>query len=543
VQLDGLADDGRALVAAWQEIARQLQTALGWGDEELIVIRHPQGAQCFTSAPVDALLAATELNEAAWSAAEAAIAVGVSPDLSDLAARLRVHVQHEARPHLVALQQAAHAHAVNFSVDDDQVILGGGVGARVLPLACLPDPTTIAWSEIHDVPVALVTGSNGKTTTARLLAAICTAAGMTAGLTSTDGVTVGGEDVSHGDWSGPAGARLVLRDRRVTTAVLETARGGMLRRGLALTRATVAVVTNVTADHLGEYGVHDLQALTRAKLVVVRVVVPGGRVVLNADDHDLVSLAPTIAQPLTWFSLDASSVVVQDHIANGGDALFVHEGRCVAHVGGAGRALGHVREMPLTFGGAARHNVANVLAAAGAALALGVEVETIRRTLLRFGASSADNPGRLVRLQYNGAQVIVDFAHNPDGWRALVDAAGALPARRRIVLVGQAGDRDDAALEALAEAVREGRPDVVIVKEMSAYLRGRAPGEVSQRLGQLLIARGLGPDALRLASSEEEGIGSALDESGPGDLLLLGVHQDYSAAIRYLLQRGAVWAS
>ncbi len=150
------------------------------------------------------------------------------------------------------------------------------------------------WGALADIPVALVTGSNGKTTTTRLLAAMLARAGYTPGYTSTDGVWCAGHEVDHGDYSGPVGARLVLRDRRVTAAVLETARGGMLRRGLATHRAHVAIVTRVSADHMGEYGIHTLDDLGEAKLIVARALVPGGRLVLNAEDDTLVRLASSL---------------------------------------------------------------------------------------------------------------------------------------------------------------------------------------------------------------------------------------------------------
>ena len=527
------------LLLAWRTEALELATRLGWHDAEAIVRPHPGGAQCFLSAPVDALLTATEVNERAWQAAECVVAGGVAPDRRDAVARLMVHRQHEARPALVALQHEAHARGVTFTYDDECASIGAGAGSARYALTALPLPGHVDWRAVHDIPVALVTGSNGKTTTTRLIAAMLADAGHVTGLTSTDGVWCAGEMLDHGDYSGPVGARLVLRDRRVTAAVLETARGGMLRRGLATDRCNVAVVTQVSADHMGEYGIHDLRSLAEAKLIVARALVPGGRLVLNADDAMLVALAPAVQAPISWFSLDASSRVVATHRASGGEGCLVRDGALWA-VGPAGeQSLGDVAAMPITLGGAARYNIANALAASAAALALGVAPSSVRNTLQRFGARPEDNPGRLSLLRYRGARLVVDFVHNPDGWYALWHALRHVPATRRVVVVGQAGDRDDGALDEMANAVWSERPDLVILKELPKYRRGRPAFETRERLARALVAAGARVDALRRTDTEGEALQLALAVTREGDLLVLAVHDDYRGAMQWLQQAGA----
>lgn len=528
-----------SLLLAWRTEALALARRLDWRDVEPIVRPHPGGAQCFLSAPIDALLTATEVNEQAWDAAECVVEGRTAPDRRDVVARLKVHLQHEARPRLVALQQAARAHGVTFTFDDESASIGSGAGCETFALHALPDATQVDWRAVRDIPVALVTGSNGKTTTTRLVAAMLTDAGHATGLTSTDGVWCAGTVIDTGDYSGPVGARLVLRDRRVTAAVLETARGGMLRRGLATDRCNVAVVTQVSADHMGEYGVHDLRALAEAKLLVTRALVPGAPLVLNAEDRMLVALAPALGVPVTWCALDASNRVVSAHVAAGGSACVVRDGAVWALSSGGEVSLGDVAEMPITLGGAASYNVANVLAASAAAIALGISPDTIRATLRRFGASPDDNPGRLALLRYRGARVVIDFVHNPDGWYALWNALSDIPARRRVVVVGQAGDRGDEALDAMAEAVWSEHPDVVILKELPKYRRGRPPFETRERLARALLAAGAPAAALPRADSEREALQLALDGAGDGDLLVLAVHDDYRGAMQFLLEAGA----
>lgn len=532
-------DEGDALLLAWRTAARRLCARLGWSAHEPVVRPHPGGAQCFLAAPIDALLAATEVNEQAWVAAERAFAGEAAGDEGDIVARLRVHVAHERSPTLVELHRAADARALTFTFDDEEVSLGAGVGSHTFARTALPSPHAVDWDALHDIPVALVTGSNGKTTTTRLLAAMMARAGHTPGLTSTDGIWCAGEELDHGDYSGPVGARLVLRDRRVTAAVLETARGGMLRRGLATHRANVAIVTRVSADHMGEYGIHTLDDLGEAKLIVARALVPGGRLVLNAEDETLVRLAANVQAPITWFSLDPLAPVVVAHLADGGDACVLQDGELLYCTQGGAISLGAARDMPLTLGGAASYNVANALAASAAALALPLPVAAVRDTLSSFGASLRDNPGRLARLAYRGAQVVVDFAHNPDGWRALARATRAIPSTRQIVVIGQGGDRDDQALDELAEAVWHDRPEVIVLKEMPKYARGRPPGEVTDRLALAFARLGAPATSIRRAPDELGAVAIALAESRPGDLLILSVHEDYSAAMQHLSAHGA----
>lgn len=552
--------DGEALLRAWYAVAHRYVTRLGWSARETAFRRHPGGAQCFIAAPIDALLAATEVNEQAWLAGERAVVGHETSDEDDAVARLRVHVQHERSPALVALHDAASHHSLTFTFDDDDVSLGAGAGSRTFSRSALPTPAQVDWASLHDIPVALVTGSNGKTTTTRLLAAMLARAGYATGYTSTDGVWCAGTEVDHGDYSGPVGARLVLRDRRVTAAVLETARGGMLRRGVATHRANVAVVTGVAADHMGEYGIHTLDDLGAAKLIVARALLADGRLVLNAQDETLVRLARGALSmdertwshdhvihrawslehtSITLFSLDPNAPAIVDHLARGRDVCVLQQGELRYRSAAQDLSLGAVRDMPLTLGGAASYNVANALAASAAALALGVPVAAIRGTLSTFGASPSDNPGRLVRLEYRGAQLIVDFAHNPDGWRALAGATRAIPSMRRIVVIGQGGDRDDQALDELAEAVWHDRPAVIVLKEMPKYARGRPPGEVTDRLALAFTRLGAPATSIRRAPNELGALTIALAESRPGDLLVLSVHEDYAGAMRHLAEQGA----
>jgi len=404
----------------------------------------------------------------------------------------------------------------------------------VWPADALPDSAEVDWTGVHDVPTVLVTGSNGKTTVVRLLGAMVAAAGKVPGITSTDGVTVGATLLEGGDFSGPSGARMLLRRREVEIAILETARGGILRRGLPVERSDVAVVTNVADDHLGEFGVTSLADLATTKLLVARTLGGRGTLVLNADDPLLVEQSRGIPAAVTWFTLNPSSDLLARHLENGGTAVVADGGRIVLAQGERRATLLEVAEIPITFGGVAKHNVANVLAAVAAAAGLGITVPHITAALRRFGQRLEDNPGRANLIELGGVRILLDFAHNPHGMSALVAVAETIPAQRRLLLVGQAGDRSDEAIRELARAAWKLRPDHVVVKEMESYLRGRTSGEIPALLADEFSRLGLPEAAITWAGLEIAGVRWALEWARPGDLLVLAVHEDRPAVLDLL---------
>jgi cyanophycin synthetase len=396
----------------------------------------------------------------------------------------------------------------------------------------------IGWRLLPDEFLA-VTGSNGKTTVVRLIAAMISAGNSTPGVTSTDGVRIGSDLVADGDFSGPSGARLVLRSPKVDAAVLETARGGILRRGVAVERADVAVVTNIAEDHLGEFGVQSLSDLAETKLLVARVLGKKGTLVLNADDPLLVDQGRKVGSTITWFSLDPGSSIIVNHLAAGGSAVFAEDDRIVIASGSERTPLTALRDVPITFGGSARHNVANVLAAVAAGVALEIGAPQMDGVLRRFGRNIGDNPGRANLLEVGGATILLDYAHNPDGMSALVKVAKTLPANRRLVMVGQAGDRDDEAIRELARVAWSLQPEHIVVNEMDQYLRGRSLGEVSMILADEFLRLGASKAAISRVGPEVEGVLKALAWARPGDLLVLTVHQDRAAVLGLLSEVAA----
>jgi UDP-N-acetylmuramyl tripeptide synthase len=553
LEVAGIAAD-EPLLAGWRRRAVQAQAWLGWSGRELVARRHASGASLALAAPCDQLFTATELNEwalcatvaeldpsraaalpaallaaALENAADPASVIPPALDEAGARARLQALAAREAQPALRRLLDAVRG--LQVVLDETTLTLGAGSGARHYALSALPAPEDVPWEALHGVPTAVVTGSNGKTTTVRLLAACAAAAGRVPGYNCTDGVYLAGERVESGDYSGPAGARRVLRDPRVDTAVIETARGGLLRRGLALTTADVAIVTNISADHFGEYGIHDLEGLADVKLSVSRLLgagAGGGLLVLNADDAVLCARATAVEPGVRrgWFARDADHPRLVAHRAAAGPTCGVRDGVLWLSAAGAEVALGAIAAMPLTVDGSAAYNVANLAAAALGAVALGVEPSTVAQVYARFGAGPDDNPGRLMRFEVGGVQVLVDYAHNPAGLRGLLAVAEHLrDGRGRLGLIlGHAGNRLDDDIRALAQVAAAFRPALVVVKENEAQLRGRALGEIPRLLRAELLRLGLPDAALPMCSSEVEAARCALQWAKPGDMLALPVH-------------------
>jgi cyanophycin synthetase len=540
--LDVRLDDSyrERAVAAWEQHARRLLTAVGWPGQRLVSRPFAGGVSLALSAPIDGLYAATELNERAWTAAAAELEGRKVPDHSAAVAALLDEIADERNPVVAELHRQAQSRGLTFLSGEDLISVGSGRGALLWQVGHLPDLAQVAWEQAFDIPIVLVTGSNGKTTVVRLIGSMVEEAGRVPGITSTDGVTIGSTLLEEGDFAGPSGARMVLRHVETETAILETARGGILRRGLPVERADVAVVTNVADDHLGEFGIESLSDLADTKLVVAKALGSTGTLVLNADDPLLVERSRGIQARLSWFSMEKPSPVITSHLERGGTAVFVENGMIVLADGGRRRPLASVVEMPMTFGGTALYNAANALAAAAAGAALGVEPRRLATTLQSFGRDLDVNPGRANLLELGGARILLDFAHNPHGWSALVGVARTLPAKRRLVLVGQAGDRSDEAIRALARAAWELEPDHVVVKDMEAYLRGRAPGEVPALLADEFTRLGIREESLSRAGEEIAAVRRALEWARPGDLLVLAVHQDRRAVLDLLDRLQAV---
>ncbi len=387
------------------------------------------------------------------------------------------------------------------------------------------------------IPVVAITGTNGKSTVTRLLAHIATAAGRRVGMTNSDGIFIGGELVEAGDWTGFGGAGRVLAEPGVELAVLETARGGILLRGIGYRSNQVGVVTNVSADHLGLQGIDTLEELAEVKAAVVRITRRDGWAVLNGEDPLVWEMRRQTRAGWYAFSLDPGSPAVEEALARGGRAAVVERGRLVLRRAGRRRLrLVTVEEPPVTVAGLSRFNVANVLAAAAAADALGIAPRHIRAGLRSFAADRAGNPGRLNLYERGGVLALVDFAHNEAGLRGLLEVGRALVAGGRLRLaLGTAGDRSDEMLRRMGAVAAEADDLVICHKEH--YLRGRSVGEM-----EVLFRAGAAEAGRRKPveahPTELDALRALLARSRTGDLVAVMSHAEREQIFSWLASEG-----
>jgi len=385
------------------------------------------------------------------------------------------------------------------------------------------------------IPVVAVTGTNGKTTTARLIAHLFSAQGLRVGMTNTDGVYVNGRQIESGDCSGPKSARNVLLHPEVDAAVFETARGGILREGLGFDRCTVAVVTNIgEGDHLGLNFITTVEDLAVLKRVIVQNVAPDGYAVLNAADPIVAAMAPACPGKIIFFAADRHHPVMATHRAQGNRSVYV-DGDSVVAAEGSWRESIHLRDVPITRSGKIAFQVENVMASVAAAWGAGLSWETVRRGLSGFVNDSDNAPGRFNLMDFKGATVIADYGHNPDAMRALVGAVNALPAKRRSVVISGAGDRRDEDIRAQTVILGAAFDDVLLYQD--AAQRGRADGEVMRLLREGLAGAGRTQHVEEIRG-EFIAIDTALARLAPGDLCLVLVDQ-VEEALAHLARRCA----
>lgn len=512
------SEEAGALVPVWANHVSRMLEALDWPDARFASREMVGGISLAFSAPIDALYAATEINEWAWAAS--ACELGASEDEPDFETALdtiRASAAEEANPELMWLIDEAAEHGKTLLWDDDFVSVGLGCGSDTWPVKEIPD--AFDWEQFQDVPIGIVTGTNGKTTTVRFATHILRAAERNVGLSSTDWIAVNETVLDRGDWSGPGGARAVLREKDVDVAILETARGGLLRRGLGVQRADVSLITNISEDHLGDFGSQDLDELLAIKWIVSRAVEADGRLILNADDALLRARASDYAGELIWFSLDADNETIRRHTAAGGVAFVLDDETLVRIEADDRDPICRSHEIPIALGGAARHNVANALSAAALTWCLGISIEDIAtglKTMLQD-----ENPGRCNLYDLNGFKILVDFAHNPAAMTALFDMARAIPAKRRVLCFGQAGDRTDSLIQELARDAWAIGLDRVMVSELAAYHRGREHGDVFGLIKSELLQSGADETQIQHHETEMESFMAAIDWAQPGDLVIM----------------------
>jgi cyanophycin synthetase len=373
------------------------------------------------------------------------------------------------------------------------------------------------------VPIAGITGTNGKTTTSRMLAHICKMAGLTPGLTTTDGVYIDGQRTVEGDMTGPVATRMVLADPKIDVAVLEIARGGLLRAGMGVPFVNVGAVLNVQSDHLGMKGIDTLEQLAEVKRILVEVAQDCA--VLNADDANVIKMsAHTDAKHLCYVTMNPQHGVVREHVRAGGRACALEAGvngqMITLYDKGRHIPLMWTHLIPATLEGRATHNVMNAMFAAAIAFSMDLKLDAIRQGLRTFDTTFFQAPGRMNVFNEHPFKVIFDYGHNAHAVGMLADLCTKLDVRgRRLIVVAGPGDRRDEDLRDIAAAVA-GKFDHYVCRRDDG-LRGRASDEVPKMIAEVLRSKGVPDGAITIIPDEQEAIDHALRMGRPGDLLLI----------------------
>jgi cyanophycin synthetase len=506
---------------------------------ELVELRVLDGPNRFFRRPAIKLEFASDApGAAAQTAASAALAIKRLKNALELP-EPRIATRHSVDRRRTAIAFVWRRRAISQAVADSaaKIAMGRSTDRRELASLRAVAPGPRAHLPRPRVPIVAITGTNGKSTTTRLIAHICESAGRRVGMTNSDGIYVRGKLVEAGDWTGHGGAARILSESDLDVAVLETARGGILLRGIGYAANDVGIVTNVSADHLGLQGIDTVDELAEVKGTVVAITRRDGWAILNADDPRVWAMRRRTRANLYAFSMESRSGQVEEVLDGGGRAAVLERGWLVLR--GAGRRprrLVEAAALPVTFAGLSRYNIANALAAAAAADALGLTSRQIAAGLRSFRLDSAANPGRLNLFERDGTFALVDFAHNEAGLVGLMDVARAVAGSHAVRLAyGTAGDRTDEILHRLG--VIAAAADDLVIAEKRHYLRGRDLGQMNAILRAGARDGGYrGPIETR--TTELGALKTLLKRSSPGDVSAVMSHVERGELFAWLEAEG-----
>lgn len=397
-----------------------------------------------------------------------------------------------------------------------------------------PSDTPIYRNESRHIPLVAITGTNGKTTTTRLIAHTLSNAGYNVGMTTTDGIYIDGKCIFKGDTTGPRSALTVLNHKDINAAVLETARGGLIREGLAYDMADVSVITNITDDHLGLDDINSLEDLAKVKALVGEAVKPQGYVVINADDALSRTIIHRIRSKIIFFSKNKNNILLADNIRRGGYGIFMDQNHLCIMKGNLFIPLIKVEDISITMKGALQYNTENAMAACGALIGLGVDLSTIKNSLKSFQCSEELNPGRFNCFDINGVTAILDYGHNIDGYKSVLQGLKNIKHNKLIGVIGVPGDRLDSNILDVGR-ISGNYFDHIYIKEDKDN-RGRLEGEVADLLEKGALSSNLYYKSIEKVLDEQAAFSKALNSAEPGDIVIVFFEQ-YEPLLKIIKDR------
>lgn len=371
----------------------------------------------------------------------------------------------------------------------------------------------------HSVPIVSITGTNGKTTTARMVSHIFKVFGMNVGTAVTGGIYINDKCYIKGDTTGPASAKTVLMDKYIDIAVLETARGGIIRSGLAYDLSDVGVLTNISEDHLGLDGIDTLEDLAYVKSLVVESIKENGYAILNADDSMVVQVADRVKSNIIYFSKEEDNLIIHKHLLFGGEAIFLKDNYITIATGNGNIQTLHISKIPAAHNGKLTHNIENCLAAMSVAYAMKVPIPIIEKAMTSFYSDELQNPGRFNVFSIKDFRVVVDYCHNIAGYKSMGEAIKKMGASRLIGIIGMPGDRNNNSIKTVG-GIAANIFDKIIIKE-DTDLRNRKQGEVARLLEEGALSQGMGRDRMEIILSETEALEKVMNRASAGDLIVI----------------------
>lgn len=528
-----LTHDQKYLVRLWHHQVHALLPELGWGDIQTAYKIYNQGIRLALQAPFDITLAACDVIDFTWASVRQYIEKGYfkTPEEAKEALLPLIYEQQNLKVRQIYQLGTSKGFNVFYDPDNRQITIGSG---NQCFQACIDDIEVddINWAKVGDIPVVLITGTNGKTTTVRLTSFLCQVNEKGVGYCSTDWVMINGEVIDYGDYSGPTGNRYVLTNPDIDVAVLEVARGGLCTRGLAITNVTAASVTNVSADHLGMDGIETVEQMAEAKSIVYKTVARKGHAIVNLDSPEIKSRYESglIEGTKVFFSQKMTEHQLRPFFQQAAYIAFIKNGFFVLQTQQNEHTIAEIDAVPITVRGYATHNIENVLNAICLGYELGLTPEEIAKGLKSFQNSAENNFGRANVYYYNGATFIIDFAHNPKALESICNMALAYKPERVWLMWGQTGDRLNL-VDKMCQITAEFNPDFMLIKDVPGYLRGAEEGEMPTAIEQGLLKYGMTEDKLKHFEDEIPGLQYALDHAKPGDVHIMLIHKAPEKAI------------
>lgn len=487
------------------------------------------GLNIAMSYPYDLLMVACDILDWVWYDIVDLLDKDLAIDIERSQRRFKAKIKESQQLLLRKIYAKANEKKLNFLVHDDLLILGSGVTQFRSKLNLINKISDIPWRRIANIPCVLITGTNGKTTTTRLTEFICRRAKLKSGYCSSDWVMVNGKQVIDGDLSGPTGHQQVLMHPKVEVAILEVARGGLVKRGLLPNYVTAATVTNISHDHIGQSGINNLSDLAQAKGIVYHAIKSDGIAIVNLDDAHVCELSLTNARK-AYLSTKLNDVEISNYLNADNFAVFLECGKIAIKTLHEKLFLNKIDSLPVTIHGLAHYNNENVLHAVALCFSLGLSLAQISYGLARFGADEKSNFGRWNHyISKSCGHLVVDLAHNPVGLANILELAQGFRNLKKLtgkfgLLYGNTADRKETIPEIVALIIRH-KVEEVTIKEFQTALRGSEVGEMPELFYKELIQQGFPDTKIKIIPNEIEALNTILTHSNPEDFHLLCVHE------------------